>query len=104
MTWIKDTPDGAILTIRVVPRASKNSIDGPLGDALKIRLQSPPVDGKANKELIRFMADTLDIATSRIVILTGETGRSKRVLVRGMNEALARTRLTENFPSSNPKM
>jgi hypothetical protein len=103
MTWIKATPDGAILTIRVVPRASKNSIDGPLGDALKIRLQSPPVDGKANKELLRFLADTLDTAPSRIVLLSGETGRSKRVLVRGMDEAAVRTRLMESFPSSNPR-
>ena len=82
MTWIKTTPDGAILTVRVVPRASKNSIDGPLGDALKIRLQSPPVDGKANKALIRFLADTLDISVSRITILAGDTSRTKRVLIR----------------------
>ena len=82
MTWIKATPDGATLTIRVVPRASKNSIDGPLGDALKIRLQSPPVDGKANKALVRFLADTLDISASRITILAGETSRTKRVLIR----------------------
>ncbi|MFH0908709.1 MAG: DUF167 domain-containing protein [bacterium] len=85
MTWIKSTPDGVVLTIRVVPRASKNSVDGPLGDALKIRLQSPPVDGKANKALVRFLADMLDIAASRVVIVAGETGRSKRILVRGMD-------------------
>lgn len=93
MTWIKETPDGAILTIRVVPRASKNSIDGPLGDALKIRLQSPPVDGKANKELIRFLADMLDIAPSRIALLAGETSRTKRVLIRALAVAAVQAKL-----------
>ena len=93
MTWIKATPDGAILTIRVVPRASKNSIDGPLGDALKIRLQSPPVDGKANKALVRFLADMLDLSASRITILSGETGRSKRIEIRGVAEASVRAKL-----------
>jgi len=93
MTWIKETPDGAILTIRVVPRASKNSIDGPLGDALKIRLQSPPVDGKANKELTRFLADMLDIAPSRIALLAGETSRTKRVLIRSLAVAAVQAKL-----------
>ena len=97
MTWIKSTPDGAILTIRVVPRASKNTIDGPLGDALKIRLQSPPVDGKANKELVRFLADVLDVSASKVSILSGETGRSKRVRITGISEADLLSKITGKF-------
>ena len=94
MTWIKSTSGGAVLTIRVVPRASKNSIDGPLGDALKIRLQSPPVDGKANKELVRFLADVLDVSASQVSILSGETGRSKRVRITGISEADLLSKIT----------
>ena len=86
MSWRQTTADGVVLNIRVVPRASKTAVQGVLGDALKIRLQAPPVDGKANAALVKFLADTLGIARSRITLLSGETGRVKRVLVRSMDE------------------
>ena len=85
MNWLTETKNGIVLTIRVVPRASKNEIAGELGDALKIRLQAPPVEGKANKALIQFLADTLDISRSQITILSGDTGRNKRILLTGVS-------------------
>jgi len=85
MNWMKESKDGIILTIRVVPRASKNEISGELGDAIKIRLQAPPVEGKANKALIQFLSDALNIQWNRISILSGDTGRNKRVLIRGIS-------------------
>jgi hypothetical protein len=87
MNWFQTTGDGVTLNIRVVPRASKTEVQGQLGDALKIRLQAPPVDGKANAALVKFLADTLDISKSNVVLLSGETGRTKRVLIRGLDEA-----------------
>jgi uncharacterized protein (TIGR00251 family) len=95
MSWFQITGDGMVLNIRVVPRASKTEVQGVLGDALKIRLQAPPVDGKANAALVKFLADTLDIAKSSIVLLSGETGRTKRVLIRGLDEAAIRRLLPQ---------
>ena len=82
MNWLTETKNGIVLTLRLVPRSSKNEICGEHGDALKIKLQAPPVEGKANKALIEFLADTLDISRSQISILSGETGRNKRVMIK----------------------
>ena len=90
MNWFQITCDGVGVNIRVVPRASKTEVQGLLGDMLKIRLQAPPVDGKANAALVEFLAETLDVAKSDIVLLSGETGRAKRVLIRGIEEVAIR--------------
>jgi hypothetical protein len=84
MSWIEQHADGTILTLRVVPRASRNKVDGLLGDALKIRLQAPPVEGKANKALTRFLSKSLKIPASHIQVISGETSRNKRVLLCGV--------------------
>ncbi|MDD4873013.1 MAG: DUF167 domain-containing protein [Kiritimatiellae bacterium] len=84
MKCISQTKEGVIIKLRIIPRASKNEICGELGDALKIKLQAPPVEGKANKALIEFLADTLDISRNQISILSGDTGRNKRVLIAGV--------------------
>lgn len=83
MTAVRETPEGVELSVRVAPRASKNELCGMHGDALRVRLQAPPVDGKANKALVRLLARTFDVPPSSVRILRGETGRLKRVLVRG---------------------
>ena len=90
MSWFQTTVDGIVLNIRVVPRASKTEIQGVLGNMLKIRLQAPPVDGKANAALLKFLSDTLGIAKSSITLLSGETGRTKRALICGLDEAAIR--------------
>jgi uncharacterized protein (TIGR00251 family) len=90
MNWFQKTSDGVVLNIRVVPRASRNEVQGVLGDALKIRLQAPPVDGKANTALTEFLADTLGVSKSSVVLLSGETGRTKRILIRGLDEGAIR--------------
>lgn len=84
---------GLILSVRAVPRASCNEITGEADGALRIRLQAPPVDGKANKALLRFLADTLDVAPSRLALLSGEGGRNKRVLISGISAPDAMRRL-----------
>ncbi len=78
---IQAAGDGAVIQIKVVPRASKNEISGLHGDALKVRLKAPPVDGKANKELLRFMAKALQLSTQQLQITSGASSRNKRVKV-----------------------
>ena len=90
MSWLTDTPAGAVLSLRIVPRAQKNAIQGELGDALKIRLCAPPVDGAANAALVEFLAETFALPRARVQILSGQTSRTKRVLLAGLPAAKVR--------------
>ena len=85
---VQDTKDGAILTVHIQPKASTTECVGIHGDAIKIRVAAPPVDGAANEELIRFLARRLSIPSSSVRILSGATGRHKRVLVKGATAQL----------------
>jgi hypothetical protein len=76
-------PSSVTLVIHVQPRASRTEVAGPHGDAVRIRLQAPPVDGAANEELVRFLAERLDVSRGAVRIVSGETGRRKRVEVTG---------------------
>ena len=87
MPWLTETPDGAVLNLRIVPRAAKNAIQGELGDALKIRLCAPPVDGAANAALIEFLSDFFSLPRARVQLLSGATSRNKRVLLAGLPAA-----------------
>jgi uncharacterized protein (TIGR00251 family) len=87
MTWLRASGDGVQLTLHIQPGAKKTEVVGPHGDALKLRLAAPPVDGKANEALIDFLARALDIPKMRITLVSGQTSRSKRVAVRGMTAA-----------------
>ena len=75
-----DGPD-LILQVQVQPRASREEFAGLHGDALKVRLTAPPVDGKANAALIAFLARSFGVAKRAVVLVHGETGRSKRVRI-----------------------
>ncbi|MGC2238915.1 MAG: DUF167 domain-containing protein [Pyrinomonadaceae bacterium] len=68
-------------TVRVIPRASKSEIVGELGGALKVRIASPPVDGAANAELVKLLAKTFNVSKSAIVILSGQTSKTKQVKI-----------------------
>jgi len=81
MAWYEDKGDYIVLNIRAVPRSSKDAIQGPYGDALKIRIQAPPVEGKANAYLIKFLSKHWKISRSSFQIVSGETGRNKRVKI-----------------------
>lgn len=67
------------IKIKVTPRAKANKIIGWQGDALRVRLTAPPVDGKANEALIKFLAGEWKISQSSVKILKGESGREKLV-------------------------
>lgn len=86
-------PDGTVLRLRLQPRARRSGVVGMVGDRLKIAVCAPPVDGKANAELCRFLATLLDIPKSAVVMVQGETAREKAVLLRGMAPAAVAVRL-----------
>ena len=90
---VQDTKDGAILTVRVQPKASTTECVGIHGDAIKIRVAAPPVDGAANDELIRFLARQLSIPSTSVRIQSGASGRHKRVFVKGVTAQLVLARL-----------
>ncbi|MGH7607919.1 MAG: DUF167 domain-containing protein [Gemmatimonadales bacterium] len=83
----------ARLTIHVVPRAGASRVAGRYGDAVKIRLAAPPVDGAANDELVRFLAERLRVARSAVTITAGQAGRRKNVRIAGLETAVALHRL-----------
>ncbi len=81
MSYFEEKDGCIILNVRVVPRASKNAIHGVLGDALKVRIQAPPVEGKANTYLVKFLSKQWKVPRRDIAILSGETGRNKRLRI-----------------------
>jgi uncharacterized protein (TIGR00251 family) len=73
-------------SVHVQPRASSQKISGIHGDALKVRLTAPPVDGAANEELVDFLAKSFVVARKSIRIVAGESSRSKIVEIEGITE------------------
>jgi len=90
--WYRQAADGRItLTLHIQPGARKTEFAGLHGDALKIRLAAPPVDGKANEALVKFVAETLGLARSAVSLKSGQTSRRKVLEVQGATaEAVAR--------------
>ena len=84
---------GTLASVRVVPRASRTGLDGRHGDALRVRLTAPPVEGAANAALIGFLASQLGLPKSAITLVSGATARQKVVHVQGLTPAEVRTRL-----------
>ena len=93
MIPIRDTPQGATFAVRVQPRASRNAIAGEMGDALKLALTAPPVEGKANEACVEFLAKFLKVPRSSVTIAAGEASRNKVIRVAGMSAAQVRQRL-----------
>jgi uncharacterized protein (TIGR00251 family) len=84
--WYRWQGDTLILSVRVQPKASSDELVGPCddgqgGESLKIRITAPPVDGKANSHLIKFLAKAFGVAKSKVTLAAGETGRNKRIQI-----------------------
>ena len=86
-----ETPEGVVLNVRAQPRSSRSGLDGMFGeDAVKVRIRSAPVDGKANKELVETLADAFGVPKSAVSFKGGETSKTKRLLLRAVSAAQVR--------------
>jgi uncharacterized protein (TIGR00251 family) len=90
---IQQTPAGVTFAVKVHPRAKKNAITGEIGDALKLSLTAPPIDGRANEACIEFFANFLEVPRSSVTIASGESSRRKVIRVAGISVAEISERL-----------
>jgi uncharacterized protein (TIGR00251 family) len=94
MALIHSSRSGVSFAIRVHPRAKKNAITGELGDALKVSLTIPPIDGRANEACIEFFAILLKVPRSSVTIASGQTSRNKVIRVAGLSAEEVRKRIS----------
>lgn len=96
--WLEPAAGGVRLRVHAQPGAKRTETAGLHGDALKVRLHAPPVDGRANDELVRFLAGALGCRRSEVTIVAGAASRDKTVFVAGVAAAAARRALEETPP------
>lgn len=90
---VQDSKNGAVLAVHVQPKASHTECVGIHGDALKIRVAAPPIDGAANEELIRFIAGQCAIPRTNVLLQLGAEGRHKRLCLKGVTAEYVMARL-----------
>ncbi len=78
--WIQKTSKGIILKVHIVPNSSKTFIVGEHGDRLKLKIKAPPVDGKANEEIIEFLCKKLSLKRHQAALIHGHMSKSKDIL------------------------
>ncbi len=93
MIEIAETAGGVAFAVRLIPRASRDAVEGEHQGAVKVRVTAPPVDGRANEALRRVLADCLNVPVSAVRIMAGEKSRTKRVAVAGITRAQAGERI-----------
>ena len=95
--FLRDHADGCSLAVRVQPGGKRTAFTGVHGEGaesrLMIALQAPPVEGRANEALVAFLAEVFSLPRSTVTITQGQTGRSKLVILRGIQSADARGRI-----------
>jgi len=95
---LHDGKNGSAITVRVTPRMARNQIYDILDDGtIKIRLIAPPVEGKANKELIKFLADVLEVPASAIDIIAGQSGHDKLVSIFNLDSEQVQQRILQHL-------
>jgi uncharacterized protein (TIGR00251 family) len=80
--WVQKTKDGYLIKVHIVPNSSKTVIVGEHGDRLKIKIKAPPVDGKANEEILEFLCNTLGLKLNQAELVSGLTSKSKNILLK----------------------
>jgi len=91
--YIEERENGVILKVKVTPGSSRNALAQPTEDRLAVKLTSPPVEGKANKQLIKFLSKKLGVSPSSISIVRGITSREKTLFLAGLNGAELREKI-----------
>ncbi len=94
MIPIRECESGVVFTVKVHPRGKKNAITGELGEALKLTLTAPPIEGRANEACIEFFANLLKVPRSSVTIASGQSGRRKIIRVAGLTAEELRKRLS----------
>ncbi len=94
MIPVRESGGAVTFAVKVHPRARKNAITGEVGDALKIDLTAPPVEGRANDGVIAFVAELLRVPRSSVSIAAGQSSRNKVIRVGGVTAAQVRERLS----------
>ena len=84
---IREAEGGVLLSVRVVPRAKRDAVEGILGDEIRIRLAAPPVEGRANAALLRFLGRKLGVSRSALELRTGSASRHKLVWIEGLTRS-----------------
>ena len=90
--YVRNSDQGVVLKVQVQPRASRDEVVGPHGDALKIRITAAPVAGAANKHLLKFLAKRLKIPQSQLSLKSGATSKTKSISIQGISGAEVRER------------
>lgn len=90
---LESTAEGIRLQLHVQPGASRSEVAGLHGDALKVRVAARAIEGGANRELLRYLAERLGIPRAALTLLAGEHSRRKAILARGIGEVEARVKL-----------
>jgi uncharacterized protein (TIGR00251 family) len=95
--FLRETPTGVILAVRAQPGGKKTAIIGIYGEGdtaqLKIAVQAPPIEGRANEALVSYLAELFSLSRANVVLVNGETSRSKVILLRGVKLAHVQTKL-----------
>jgi len=92
--WIISEDNGSVtIAVQVIPRARRSQVAEPHGDALRVRVAAPPVEGAANEALVAFLANRLGIRKRDIALVTGQHARRKRLRVSGVTAETVRARL-----------
>lgn len=96
MVKIEDREGRAVFSVRVSPGAAKTKIIGEHAGALKVSVNAPPEKGKANKELVDYLAGVLGIKRVAVVVISGETSRQKKIAIEGFTAAALRAKIAES--------
>ena len=83
---VRETKKGLEIRVRVSPNSSRDSICFREGEAVSVKLKSPPIDGRANRELIKIISKRLGVAPSKVIVSRGSTSRDKTLLVQEVSE------------------
>jgi uncharacterized protein (TIGR00251 family) len=97
MITVQESAKGIVFAVKVQPRARRNAITGVVGDALKLALTAPPVDGRANQAVVEFLAELFEIPRASVTITSGETSRNKVVRIAGMSKQAMERKLGETL-------
>jgi hypothetical protein len=79
--WYQWDGEDLLLAVHVQPKASRDRIDGTHGERLKVRITAPPVAGRANEHLLKFLSEEFGVPRRQVVLLAGDSGRAKRIRI-----------------------